>query len=147
MIAALRSWMFRRDGTVAVEMALLALPLFMLLFGTIEYSRVYWAGQALRETAVKSARCMGIMSEPCSESDVYSEKKTIDYVTKEAEALGIRLLAADISLAKDATCWGQPGFSKVSVSYDFESPLRELVEAIGRGATLTAEACFPNQGG
>jgi hypothetical protein len=147
MIETLKSLLSRRDGTVAVEMALLALPLFMLLFGTVEYSRAYWAGQALREAAVKSARCMGILSEPCSENDVFSEKKTIAYVTKEAAELGIRLLVSDISLANDASCWGQSGFSRVSVSYVFESPLSGVVEAIGRGTTLTAEACFPNHGG
>ncbi len=147
MIAAFRSLTARRDGTVAVEMALLALPLFMLLFGTVEYSRMYWTGQALREAAVKSARCMGILSEPCSENDVFSEKKTIAYITKEADALGIPLLASDISLANDGTCWGQSGFSRVSVSYVFESPLRGLLESIGKGTTLTADACFPNNGG
>ena len=147
MIAALTSLMYRRDGTVAVEMAVLALPLFMLMFGTIEYSRAYWTGLALREAAVKSARCMGIKSEACSENDVFSEKKTIAYITTEANALGIRLLPAEISLANDTTCWGQAGFSKVSVSYVFESPLRAVVESIGKGTTLSAEACFPNQGG
>ena len=53
---------FERDkrGVAAVEFAIVIVPLLLFMFGIIEFSRAYWAKEALQQTAVDTARCRGL---------------------------------------------------------------------------------------
>lgn len=53
------------DGGAAIEFALIAAPLFMLLFGIIEISRAYWIQGALAYSVEQAARCASIDSVAC----------------------------------------------------------------------------------
>jgi len=47
-------------GTSAVEFALIALPLFMFLFGTLQYGYHYWAMQTASASAREAARLAAV---------------------------------------------------------------------------------------
>ena len=53
---------FKRDtrGAAAIEFAIVIVPLLLFMFGIIEFSRAFWAKEALQQTAVDTARCMGL---------------------------------------------------------------------------------------
>ena len=45
------------DGAESVEFALAAIPLFMFLFGVVEFARLYWTQSELQYAAEAAARC------------------------------------------------------------------------------------------
>src|SRR5216684_501290 len=54
--AAVRRFVRRKDGSVAVEFAMVAAPFFALLFAIMETAIVFFAGQALETAVGDSAR-------------------------------------------------------------------------------------------
>jgi Flp pilus assembly protein TadG len=128
-----------------VEFALIAPPLFLLLFGTIEFGRLLWTREAIYETAISAARCMGILGSSCTASGTYSSTKTTIYVQTVAKNWEVSVPTSGITLDSSTTCGGITGFSKVTIDYTFQSPLAKLLKALSGGIALTASACFPNQ--
>ena len=55
-----RRWIADHRGSVAIEFAMIALPLILLLVGTIEISRYTWTRLALQDAASEGARCLGL---------------------------------------------------------------------------------------
>ena len=49
-------------GAAAIEFGIVIVPLLLFMFGIIEFSRAFWAKEALQQTAVDTARCMGLGS-------------------------------------------------------------------------------------
>lgn len=135
-----------RDGATAVEFALVALPMTALIFGTVEFGRAHWAVQALQDVAVRAARCAGVVQDECAEKGAFSPGKTKEYAVETAKGLGLVLDAEMVDVDKAASCGGMSGFSRVRVSYVFRTPLEGVLESLGKGTTLRAESCFPNQG-
>jgi Flp pilus assembly protein TadG len=140
---------FRRDrtGAATLEFALIAVPLVVLLFGGIEISRAEWTRQALRETAISAARCIGVGQSECADAGVYSAKKALEQVKAFGNAWGLALDTDDITLDNKATCNGIAGFSQVQISYRFETAIPEAVTGLLQKTVMAAEACFPNQSG
>ena len=138
---------FRRanNGTTAVEFAMVALPLLLLIFGVIEFGRALWARQGLQETAIAGARCMGLVQSPCGSSGVYSASMTMSYVQATASGWVLTLPASSVSLNPSTTCAGVSGFSQVTLTYTFQTAVPFLINALSAGVPLTATACFPNQ--
>ncbi len=136
---------FLRDagGATAVEFALVAVPFLMLLVGGVEFGRMAWTRQALQQTAVIGARCMGILASGCASSGAYSLSNTQTYLTSVAAGYGVVLAPANMTLNRSATCAGLSGFSSVSLSYTFQTAVPGLVQALN-AKTMTAQACFPN---
>ncbi len=133
-----------RQGASAVEFALVAPALFGLLFGVIEYGRLYWTIDVLQQTAIAGARCMGIRETNCAAGGVYSASNTTTYVQNVASQWGLTLPTGDINLNNNATCGNVTGLSQVQITYTFRSVVPALVRLSSSGNTVTTAACFPN---
>ena len=56
MLGRIRRWLSRDDGVVAIEFAMLALPFFALLIGSVEFSLAFAASYMLEGGTVEAAR-------------------------------------------------------------------------------------------
>ena len=65
-VAALRGFVGARRGNVAVDFALCAPVLFMLIFGIIELGYALWLQNALDDSVTAASRCASINSSACS---------------------------------------------------------------------------------
>ncbi|WP_404403203.1 TadE/TadG family type IV pilus assembly protein [Pelagibacterium halotolerans] len=139
---------FRRNtaGASAVEFALIVPVLLLLLFGTIEFSRLFWTSHALHQTAIAGARCMGIPQIECSDdASAYSEPQTRALIESKLRGWFVSTTNSTITLDPDRACHGLDGFSVVSISHRFQTVLPDIVLALAGGAEMQASACFPNQ--
>jgi len=143
-IARLLGFCRDRSGASAVEFALLAGPLFLMMLGSLEFGRIYWAQQLLQDTAIAGARCMAVPQSQCAVSNTYNSAKTVTFVKTKASTGGISLTDANISLNRSATCSSISGFSRVTVTHTFESALPGFITALATPMPMTASACFPN---
>lgn len=133
-----------RSGGAAVEFGLIIGPLLLLLFGLVEFGRMLWTLNALQETAIAGARCMGVLSSSCASAGAYSATNASTYVQTLASTWGVTLAGSNISLNNAATCAGVSGFSQVSITYTFQTFVPLISSLLSD--PLTATACFPNQG-
>ncbi len=140
-----RAFWREKKGSTAVEFALIAGPLLLLLLGTLEFGRAEWARQSLQETATRGARCIGVLNSDCALNGVYDAATAQAYLIKTALGWGIPLKATDITIQQNISCHGISGFSKVSLVYDFETSIPGAISALVEKLPLRAEACFPNQ--
>jgi Flp pilus assembly protein TadG len=131
-------------ATTAVEFAICALAMVLLVVGFVEFGRVAWTFEVLQESAFEGARCMGLRSQSCVAGGVYNATDTRNYVISVATARGVALTAGTITLSNTATCGGVAGFSQVSINYDFTSVAPQLVTSLIRGFNVPTSACFPN---
>lgn len=138
---------FRRDecGGSAVEFAVLIGPLLLLVFGSIEFGRLLWTRQALEETAIMAARCMGVRHSSCAPSGAYSSSASTSYIQTVATGWSIAVPTSGIILDNNATCSGVSGFSQVTLSYNFQTAVPILLGSLADGVPITATACFPNR--
>ena len=141
-----RSFLRDRSGANAVEFALLSVPLLMVLMGTFEFGRMYWAQHVLNEIAAAGARCVGVLQSGCTQNGAYNAASAISYISDRAAADGIVLSTANITVSNNTTCSGLSGFSSVQVSYTFATVLPAFLTSLANGPNLSAKACFPNQG-
>lgn len=139
--------MFCKDqrGAAAVEFALVAVPLLLVLFGIIEYGRLQWTRSAMESVANSGARCIGIGQVECSNSGVYDAGKARAFILATAEELSLQLLSSDIAVNNAATCNGVSGFAEVSLTHTFETALPFIFGQMSTGVPLTAAVCFPHQ--
>ena len=57
--------LFRDEsGTAAIEMAFVAMPLFLFIFAIINTGHVLWLQNALETSVMQAARCATVNSEP-----------------------------------------------------------------------------------
>jgi Flp pilus assembly protein TadG len=133
------------SGTAAIEFGFIVGPLLLLLVGTVEVGRLVWTKIALQETANAGARCMGLKTASCATSGTYSSSLTTSYVSTLARGWAVTLAASNLTLSNSTTCGGQSGFSKVTISYTFQTAAPHLLTAFLGGVALSANACFPNQ--
>lgn len=131
-------------GASAVEFGLISLPLLLFIFGTMEYGRMLWTREALQQTAIAGARCMGMVQSACGSAGVYNATMSTSYVQAQAASWSIPLSSSNIALNASTSCGGITGFSQVALTYSFTSVAPSLITALGSGAVLTAQACFPN---
>ena len=138
---------FRRDtsGATALEFALVAGPLLLLIFGVIEFSWVEWSRQSLQELAMHGARCMGVRQTACTTSTRIDPAKTKTYLINEGRTYGLELANGDITLESNVSCDGVAGFSRVSLVYDFKTAVPGVIDALVAELPLRSSACFPNQ--
>ncbi|HZB94020.1 MAG TPA: TadE/TadG family type IV pilus assembly protein [Stellaceae bacterium] len=133
-----------RSGGSAVEFALVLMPLLMLMFGIIEYGRLLWTIEALQQTAIAGARCMGIVNQSCGSGGSFSSASTTSYIQKVASGWGVTVPSKGITLNQNASCGGETGFSEVSLTVKFVSVVPKIVLMPAGGQNVTATACFPN---
>jgi Flp pilus assembly protein TadG len=133
-----------RNATTAVEFAICALAMVLIVVGFVEFGRLVWTLEALQETASEGARCMGLRASACASAGVYSSANTKNYVVTLAASRGVVITTAVVSLSNTATCGGASGFSQVSINYQFVTVAPELLTSLVNGFVVPASACFPN---
>lgn len=144
MIYSIHKMRRSQAGASAVEFALV-MPVFLLMvFGTIELGRLFWSSHALQETAIATARCIGIPQLECEEAGVYSQSKAIAFAENKSAGWLVNLDSSSISIDHNATCYGVDGFSQVKIHYQFTTVVPKLLTSLAGGTDLFAEACFTN---
>lgn len=133
-----------RKGAAAVEFAMVLPPFLLLVFGIIEYGRLFWTTSALNDTAISTARCMGIPQNECTNGNVYTPADTQKFAIAKAAGWYITLNSSDITLDRNATCNSVPGFSSVTVHYTFETVIPQVIMSLAGGTKLSSTACYPN---
>jgi hypothetical protein len=79
---------FRRcsSAATAIEFGMIFLPLVLVVFGIMEFGRAMWTREALQQTAIAGARCMGLVQTACGAAGVYSASQSATYVQAQAAA-------------------------------------------------------------
>ncbi len=138
-----------RRAVTALEFAIIAPVLMMLMLGTMEFGRLLWTMQGLQMTAVQAARCMGILASSCASSGAYSSDNTTSYIESTAGAWGINLTSSNLTLTRDSTnlnCAPAAGtltVSEVTITYTFQTVVPGLLSMLSSKA-LQGHACFPD---
>ena len=142
----------RRDrrGAAAMEFAMVVPPLMLMLFGTIEFGRLLWTRDVVKQVAVEGARCMGVLAPGCSSpGPVYSLTKTQNYIVGRARGFGVPLTNAALTTVTRASNCASPAgtsnASQVQIQFTFNSVVPRLVTVLAAGQLLTVSACQPNQ--
>ena len=143
MTLALR-WLADQGGAAAVEFSAVILTMFTLLFGVTEFGWYMWTANALQQTAIQAARCMGVLASNCASGSAYSSANTTSYVQSVATTYGITVPTAGVVLSNAASCGGAGGFSSVTINYTFHTAVPNLITGLSSVA-MTQTACFPNQ--
>jgi len=138
LIRKLRRYLLDRRGTVAIEFAAIALPLMLLLGGSIEISRYTWTRIALQDSASVGARCLGLRVAPCVADDTVDREATVALVKQQAMGWGIAIPEGAVMPEADVACENVAGFAKVRIRHRFTSVLAVLPET-----GIDVEACFP----
>jgi Flp pilus assembly protein TadG len=133
-----------RKATTAVEFAVCALAMVLIIVGFAEFGRLVWTTEVLQEAVSEGARCMGLRANACAAAGVYSSASTNAFVVSRATAAGVVITPATVSLSNVATCGGASGFSQVSINYNFATVAPALVAVLANGFTVSVAACFPN---
>ena len=147
MMRRLRRLGRSEGGAAAVEFAAVLGPLLLLIFGVFEFGRLLWVREALQETAMAGARCMGMSASSCAASGAYNSSNTTSYLETTAAGWGVTLAPSNLTLNNNATCGGvtaAKGFSSVTITYTFQSVIPTFITSLSGGKTLTSTACFPN---
>lgn len=133
-------------GAVALETAILSLPLGVGLVSSLEFARLQWTENALQQVATATARCAGLRAVACStagEPRAFSSSLTASYATTLAASWSVPLVAADVTVNGSTTCQSVTGMAQISITYRFNAGMLTLA---GVGArTITAVACHPVQ--
>jgi Flp pilus assembly protein TadG len=132
-----------RSGASAVEFALVIGPFLLVLFGVIEFGRMLWTLNALQETAIAGARCMGVRNTSCASSGAYSSSSSTTYIKGVAAGWGVTLANANVTLNNSTSCAGVSGFSQVTLTYTFQTVIPYITSLVGD--PMSVNACFPNQ--
>jgi len=127
-------------GVAAIEFAIVIVPLLLFMLGVIEFSRAYWAKEALQQTAVDTARCMGL---GLSTSGCTSTSGGQAYAVGVGSAWGLTIPTSNVTITTATTCGGVSGFVTVHITYTFHTVVPDLIAGLFND-TLYASACFPN---
>lgn len=131
----------RNSGSAAVEFALIAVPVFLLLFGTIEFARLYWTSSVLNDTAAIAARCIGFPEPDCvDESGQRNEVKTKMKIRDTSKGKGVLVDEERIFISFDSSCNNNGAYVQIIIELNFETVL-------GQHIPLQATACHVVQPG
>jgi len=129
-------------GTAAIEFAFLVVPFVGVSTAVFEAGRAYWTLEALQESAIQGARCIGVKANSCYLSGAYSATSTVAHVRDVASAWGVTVPGSAITVTQNTSCGNVPGFAEVRISYAFSSVVGKLVPALNN-VPLSASSCFP----
>jgi hypothetical protein len=121
----------------------LAVPFMALVLAVFEFGRACWTLEALQESAVQGARCIGVHQSGCYASGSYSASGTTSYVQSVTRGWGIAVPVADITPTQSTTCGTVAGFAQIQISYNFSTVAGLLIPSL-RNRTLAVSSCFPN---
>lgn len=134
-----------RGGT-AVELALTVTVFMAVVLGGVDYGLYLWTANALQQTAIQTARCMGVLASGCVDaSRAYSSANTAAFAQGVAAGYGLTLPTSAVAPNAVAGCGGQgTDNSSVTLSYTFTGIAPGLLPGI-KSSSMSAQACFPNQ--
>ncbi len=138
LAATIRALFLDRRGAVAIEFAAIALPLMLLLGGTVEFGRYIWTRHALQDAAAAGARCLGLRAEPCVNGGAVDKAAAVSFVRDQASEWAVRIREEAVTPEPVGTCQEMEDFARVGIRYRFTSILPLLPEM-----WVDAEACFP----
>jgi Flp pilus assembly protein TadG len=116
-------------GTTAIEFALLAPVLFMMIIGLAEVALLMWTQVTLDQAASAAARCAAVDSVNCATTANIQAYGA-------GQAYGLTLPTSDFTVTTNA-CGRQVD---IAYPYRFLTPL-----VVGGQITMTAHACSPAQ--
>lgn len=125
-------------GAVAIEFAAIALPLILLLAGTMEVSRYMWTQHALQDAASTGARCLGLRMAPCFVNETFDQLGTVGFVREQASDWAVRVEDDAVTTEAASNCHGTTDFARVGIRNPFTSVLAVLPDT-----WIEVEACFP----
>lgn len=130
-------------GSTAVEFAVVALSLFLLLLGSIEGGLLYWSWQALEAATIDAGRCAALNAPSCGNPAI-SITATQNYVVAAAALRGLAgVSAANVTVQTgapaQASC-GKTTASVVTVAATYTFP---MVSFVPLPSKLSASVCFP----
>lgn len=133
MIARSRS----RAGVVAVEFALVASLLILLLTGTLSLGLLILTQGALQGVSAETARCAALGSSLCPSAPQYA-------VTLAQQRLFTGIItAADVTVTQAASCNGAIGrYTAVTITSSYWGG--GLLGPVFNGIRLNASACYPS---
>ena len=134
-----------RNGSAAVEFALVILPLMLLIFGGLEFGRLTWMQNVLQQTAITTARCMGVRQTSCTTGAAVDLAKTASFAQGQAQSYSIVIPASAVAATVNGSCAGQSGFALVTITATFITGVPLLSQALGNSQVISVNACFPNQ--
>ena len=124
-LADVRRLLWSREGTTALEFALLALPYITLVLGIFEFSRAVWIQSAMQFAVERAARYAAMDEAACG------TEKLQTYAASQMLAPGV--------LATSFSCTTPTCGYQVSVT-------TSLVLLLPYSLTLTARSCYPRSG-
>jgi Flp pilus assembly protein TadG len=129
-------------GSTALEFALTALALVMLIIGVGEFGAVCWAWQVLEATAGDAARCAGLNATSCKNAAT-TPINTQNYAASAALGRGFSgVTASSVTVttgaAAQTTCATTAPVVVVAINYTFS-----WAALVPMPSTVTASACFP----
>ncbi len=133
-----------RRAATAVEFAVCAMAMVLIVVGFMEFGRLVWTFEVLQESAAEGARCMGLRATACASSGAFSAGNTTAFVVALAATRGVTIDASAVTLDNGATCGGASGFSRVSIDYRFATVAPSLATSLANGFAVPTSACFPN---
>ncbi len=136
------------SAATAVEFGMIFFPMVLVMFGIMEFGRALWTREALQQTAIAGARCMGVVQSGCGGAGVYNATLATSFIQAQAASWAIPLTSSNMTLSNAASCAGLAGtgFSKVSLTYRFKTVVPALIPSLAAGIPFVATACFPNNG-
>ncbi|WP_026596003.1 TadE/TadG family type IV pilus assembly protein [Methyloferula stellata] len=148
MRCRLKTFTGSTSAATAVEFGMVFLPLVLVMFGIMEFGRALWTREALQQTAIAGARCMGVVQTGCGTAGVYNASMATSFIQAQAASWAIPLSSSNITLSNTASCAGLAGtgFSQVSITYRFKTVVPVLIPSLAAGIPFVATACFPNNG-
>lgn len=125
-----------RRGLTALEFALVAPVLFMLIFGAFELGLTWWTRNALQVTADMTARCVALGS--CSNPAAYAVSSAGTW------ALSNLISTSDVTFTTNGACYNgstSTAFAKVTITCKFWSG-SILPPPLGN-MTFSVSSCYP----
>lgn len=135
---AFHAWLADLRGAVAIEFAAIAVPLMLLLGGTIETSRFVWTRLALQDAAMAGARCLGLQVSPCYFDGAMDSAKTVELVLQQAADWAVSIPAEAVTPEAGADCLDTLDFARLEIRFRFTSVIAPFTDT-----WIDVDACFP----
>ena len=105
----MRNWWHRRDGVAALEFALLLPALLFMVFGVIEFGRLYWVQSSLQHATEETGRqAMAAGGSVEAIRDVLS-----------SSVAGAGINPSRVTMTVSTESAGMMNFARINASYEF----------------------------
>lgn len=137
-LRTIRAFIRNQRGAVAIEFAFIALPLMLLLGGSMEIGRYVWTRLAVQDAASTGARCLGLQVAPCFGASTMDLSGTKGLVQDQGTAWAVVIPGDAITAEQAGACQGVDDFARIGIRHQFTYVLPILPDT-----WIEVEACFP----